>query len=244
MTKKAVSNPILPGGWEAKRPPAFSQSQSLIAFRLKGRRITLTAGAYLFRDQGPPGDLYPGDLYGVVHGVLRAERTMLCGHRQVLAYFEQGNVIGSALQLQAYSVVAVTSASLLCFTAETVRQAARASPLLASHLAVLTTRSIADIQDVVALQANYAPCDRLRAYLLLLFNHNPLRNKNLEILELPTSRRDIAEMLGIDIDILAGSMKTLQDQGTLLVHSARLLELLDRRRLENSVGRHPRHAPA
>jgi CRP-like cAMP-binding protein len=71
--------------------------------------------------------------------------------------------------------------------------------------------------------------------LLALFNRNPLRTKSREILELPTSRREIAELLGIGIDTMARSIRTLQDHGTLRVHSARLLELIDRARLESTV---------
>jgi CRP/FNR family transcriptional regulator, anaerobic regulatory protein len=127
------------------------------------------------------------------------------------------------------------SATLLCFPAVAVQLASKASPLLASRLITLTTQSVSDIHDVLALQTHYPACERFSAYLLALFNRNPLRTKSREILELPTSRREIAELLGIGIDTMARSIRTLQDHGTLRVHSARLLELIDRARLESTV---------
>lgn len=205
-----------------------SQVERLTIFSLKGHRFHLQVGAHLFREEEPADDLY-----GVIEGVLRAERVSQAGLRQILGYYEQGNVIGCSLEsLQRYSVVAVTASTLLRFSGQTIRQAAKANPLLTSHVAALTTRSICDIHDVLVLQATRPGSLRLSPYLLALFNRNPLRIKNREILELPTSRSNIAEMLGIDIDTVAYSMLQLQQRGIIRVHSARVLELLDRASLE------------
>ena len=227
------SEPTLPGTMALNRQlrEPRSQADKLIGFNLKGHPLHLRRDAYLFRDHDPAGNLY-----GVIDGVLRAERVTASGRQQILNYFEEGNIIGFALQsVQHYSAVAITPATLLCFPAAAVEQAAKASPLLASRLVSLTTRSLSDILDVLALQSHYPACEGFSAYLLALFDRNHLRTKSREILELPTSRRDVADLLGIDVNTVAISILTLQDHGTLLVRSARLLELIDRARLESSV---------
>jgi len=214
-----------------QRREELSELDDLTGFNLKGYPLYLRQDAYLFREQDPVGNLY-----GVVEGVLRAERVTGLGLRQILGYFEQGNIIGFAFQsVHHYSIAALTPARLLCFSAASVQEAARAAPRLASRLVGLATRSVSDILDVLALHTHYPAGERLGPYLLALFNRNPLKTMGREILELPTSRRDLAELLGTNVETVARSILALREHGILRVHSARLLELTDRARLESSI---------
>ncbi|MGE8941491.1 Crp/Fnr family transcriptional regulator [Leptospira interrogans] len=226
-------NPNQPGSVEGAKPDLLS------SFHLNGHPTHhLKRGDCLFRS----GDGTRA-LYGVIAGVLRAERFADWGTEAALCHFSSGYLIVPPLQVvKPFAIFAVTAATVLCFK-PALSQSAKNDPRLDTSSGPLTAHSASEFLAILAFHTDYSASDRLGAYLLALFDHNPLRAKGREMLELPRARRDIAGVLGVSLDALAQSMLDLQSCGALRVHSARWLELINRPRLEAGVLRHRRRIP-
>lgn len=187
-------------------------------------RATLAPGEEIFRQ---------GDRAGMVYRVLSGEaisyRLLNDGRRQVTEFHVAGDFIG----LEAGLEHRTTAESLNSVTVAAVRRTdlARMSENdgnLARSLWQMSVRAFHRSEDHALILARQGATERVVAFLLDYAD----RIGALNIIDLPMTRQDIADHLGLTIHTVSRTLSQLQAEGLIEARSSRHVRLMRRDALE------------
>ena len=170
--------------------------------------------------EGEPADY----LYKVMTGVLRTCKVLADGRRQVGGFYLRGDTFGLETGAEhAYSADAITECRVLVARHSTLIARAKTDHEVAFQLLVLTGRELRRLQDHVLLLIKNAP-ERVAAFLLALAERSSTGNS----IELPMSRQDIADHLGLTIETVSRTLSYLESLQAIELLSARRVLLRNR----------------
>ena len=187
-------------------------------------RSPFAPGALLFR-QGETVRL----VYRVLSGAVISYRLLSDGRRQVTGFHLPGDFLG----LEA-GVEHATTTEALCrvdaLAMERTELAGRAvtDVNLARALWQVTVRAFRRSEDHALILARQGATERVAAFLLEFAE----RMGWPEIIDLPMTRQDIADHVGLTIHTVSRTLSQLQAQGLVEARSSRHVRLLRRHRLE------------
>lgn len=187
-------------------------------------RSPFAPGALLFR-QGEAVRL----VYRVLSGAVISYRLLSDGRRQVTGFHLPGDFLG----LEA-GVEHATTTEALCrvdaLAMERTELAGRAATDvdLARALWQVTVRAFRRSEDHALILARQGATERVAAFLLEFAE----RTGWPEIIDLPMTRQDIADHVGLTIHTVSRTLSQLQAQGLVEARSSRHVRLLQRHRLE------------
>lgn len=187
-------------------------------------RSPFAAGEVLFR-QGDAVHL----VYRVLRGAVISYRLLSDGRRQVTGFHLPGDYLG----LEA-GVEHATTAEALCrvdaLAMERTELAARAVTDigLARALWQVTVRAFQRSEDHALILARQGATERVAAFLLDFAE----RMGEVESIDLPMTRQDIADHVGLTIHTVSRTLSQLQAEGMIEARSSRQVRLLQRHRLE------------
>jgi CRP/FNR family nitrogen fixation transcriptional regulator len=191
--------------------------------REAAEEIKLTGALRSFgRDQEVFGEGEPADyVYKVASGAVRSFRILADGRRQIAEFHLAGDVFG--IELDAVRCVAAEA------LADTVLVVARRSQLLAEQAngPALWRKACADLrrsQDHALTLGRRSASERVAAFLLEMAE----RTDASEVLDLPMSRQDIADYLGLTIETVSRTITGLQAEGLIDAHGCRRIRLTDK----------------
>ena len=179
-------------------------------------------------DEGEPADR----LYQLISGALRTCRILRDGRRQIEAFHFAGDVFG--LESGAtYRVSAQTLSPALVrvMPRPALEALARERGDVARRLLELTTDSLRRCQDHVLMLGRRAACERVAALLLDLAE----RTGADALLDVPMTRQDMADYLGLTIETVSRTLTQFQQDGLIALPAARKVLLRDRGALESMV---------
>ena len=194
--------------------------------RLENRELGAASGcmgaSMLFRrraeiyGEGEPADY----LYEVMSGVVRTCKVLADGRRQVGGFYLRGDTFGLETGTEhAYSAEAITECRVLVVKHSTLIARAKTDHDVGFQLWLLTGRELRRLQEHVLLLIKNAP-ERVAAFLLALAERSPAGNS----IELPMSRQDIADHLGLTIETVSRTLSYLESlQAIELVSTRRVL---------------------
>jgi CRP/FNR family nitrogen fixation transcriptional regulator len=180
------------------------------------------------RDQEIFGEGEPANhVYKVVRGAVRCFRVLVDGRRQISDFYLPGDLFGVEAGLEHRA-----SAEALM---DTVLVVARRSALFdegdgGATARRLWRRAVADLQrsqDHVLTLGHRVPSERVVSFLLDL----AARMGDAEALELPMSRRDIADYLAVAIETVSRVLTQLQVSGLIKLQGSRSIHLCKPRAL-------------
>jgi CRP/FNR family transcriptional regulator/CRP/FNR family nitrogen fixation transcriptional regulator len=187
-------------------------------------RSPFDPGEILFR-QGDPVRL----VYRVLKGAVINYRLLSDGRRQVAGFHLPGDFVG----LEA-GVEHATTAEALCrvdaLAMERAELAGRAATDigLARALWQVTIRAFQRSEDHALILARQGATERVAAFLLDFAD----RMGQPDTIDLPMTRQDIADHVGLTIHTVSRTLSHLQAQGLIEARSSRQVRLLQRQRLE------------
>lgn len=187
-------------------------------------RSPFTAGEVLFR-QGDAVRL----VYRVLRGAVVSYRLLSDGRRQVTGFCMPGDYLG----LEA-GVEHATTAEALCrvdaLAMERTDLSARAATDigLARALWQTTVRALQRSEDHALILARQGATERVAAFLLDFAE----RMGGTVTIDLPMTRQDIADHVGLTIHTVSRTLSQLQAQGMIEARSSRQVRLVQRHRLE------------
>ena len=179
-------------------------------------------------DEGAPADR----VYQLISGSLRTCRILRDGRRQIEAFHFPGDVFGlesgptyrsSAETLSETLVRVMPRAALDGLAAERGDVARR--------LLELATDSLRRSQDHVLMLGRRTACERVAALLLDLAERTGAQS----LLDVPMTRQDMADYLGLTIETVSRTLTQFQHDGLIALPSARKVLLRDRGALEAMV---------
>lgn len=187
-------------------------------------RMPFAAGEEIFR-QGDPAD----HVYRIQSGAVVTYRLLSDGRRQVTDFHVAGDFIG----LEAGVEYSVTAEALGAVTAVAVRRGAlselaETNAALGRTLWQLSVRAWARSQDHALILGRHGACERVAAFLLAYADRVGADG----CVDLPMTRQDMADHLGLTIHTVSRTLSQLEAEGLIEARTSRHVRLVRRDRLE------------
>jgi CRP/FNR family transcriptional regulator, nitrogen fixation regulation protein len=165
--------------------------------------------------EGEPAD----HLYTVANGNVRICKLLADGRRQIFAFYLPGDTFGvETIAEHNFSAEAVTDVNIVAVKADSV---------VASQLLVLMGRELERAQRHVLLLAKSAP-ERVAGFLLEMAG----RIRPNDEVELPMSRQDIADYLGLTIETVSRTLTQLENEAAIALTTSKRIVLRNRATLK------------
>lgn len=165
-------------------------------------------------------------LYKVVSGVVRTCIYLEDGHRQIGSFQLADDVFGlEPGERHAFSAEAVTACRVMRVRRSTLEMASEREPELCRAMLAYTFRSMTRLRAHVTLLGRRSALERVVTFLRILSE----RQRQPGVIELPMSRQDIADHLGLTIETVSRTMTQLQDIGLITLEGSRRVLVRERR---------------
>lgn len=168
-------------------------------------------------------------VYRLVSGAVRTYKLLSDGRRQIGAFHLPGDVFGlEAGPVHRFSAEAIGDVTVrVAKRSALVALAARDSDL-ASDLWTLTAEKLRRAEDHMLLLGRKNAEERVASFLLEMADRAP----DDLVVELPMSRQDIADYLGLTIETVSRTLTHLENRAAIELPSSRRINLRDRRALQ------------
>jgi CRP/FNR family transcriptional regulator, nitrogen fixation regulation protein len=178
---------------------------------LMGAVMTYPRDAEIF------GENEPADyLYKVVSGTVRTYKILSDGRRQVSGFYLPGDIFGlEVTDEHTLSAEAISDAKVLVVKRIALSNLAGRDPLVAQQLFALTGRELHRVQDRILLLIKNAR-ERVASFLLEMAERASENNT----IELPMSRQDIADYLGLTIETVCRTLTSLETASAIEVSAS------------------------
>jgi CRP/FNR family transcriptional regulator, nitrogen fixation regulation protein len=180
------------------------------------------------RDAEIYGENEPADyVYRVISGAVRTYKVLGDGRRQIGAFYLPGDIFGlEAGDEHSFSAEAISDAKVLVVKRSALLALAERESEVARQLWSVTGQELRRVQDHILLLIKTAK-ERVSSFLLEMAKRRPSGND----VELPMSRQDIADYLGLTIETVSRTLTELENSASIKLASARHIVLRDRRAL-------------
>lgn len=202
-----------------RRQPLVGAHAFTNTIELMGAPMSFARNAEIY------GENEPADyLYKVVSGTVRTYKVLADGRRQIGAFYLPGDIFGlESSGEHTFSAETVTETKVLVFKRSAlVALAARDNEVL-QQLWALTSRELGRVQDHVMLLIKTAQ-ERVVGFLLEMAKRMPTSNQ----VELPMSRLDIADYLGLTIETVSRTLTQLENSAAIELPTSRRIVLRNR----------------
>jgi CRP/FNR family nitrogen fixation transcriptional regulator len=168
-------------------------------------------------------------LYQVVKGAVRTYKVLQDGRRQIGAFHLPGDVFGlEAGEMHSFSAEAVSDCTLRVARRSSIVAIAARDSDLANDLWQRTAEAFRRAQDHMLLLGRKNAEERVATFLLKM----AARGASNQIIELPMSRQDIADYLGLTIETVSRTLTLLESRAAIELPSSRRILLLSRSSLQ------------
>ena len=163
-------------------------------------------------------------LYQVISGAVRTYRMLDDGRRQIGAFYLPGDVFGvEAGEVHLSSAEAISDTQILVAKRSAVMARAEHQKDLARQLWMLTVQELQRVQQHSLALIKSAE-ERVAGFLLEM----AVRNSAGAAVELPMSRQDIADYLGLTIETVSRTFSQFVQSGTIALETSRRIQLRNR----------------
>ncbi|HMA57201.1 MAG TPA: helix-turn-helix domain-containing protein [Pseudolabrys sp.] len=163
-------------------------------------------------------------LYKVLSGSVRTYKVLNDGRRQIGAFYLPGDLFGLEVgEVHAFSAEAVSDCKVLVIKRSALTNLAERDPEVARRLWNMTARELQRAQNHIMLLIKTAQ-ERVAGFLLEMST----RSAHLNEIDLPMSRQDIADYLGLTIETVSRTLTQLENAAAIAVPSSRHIVLRNR----------------
>jgi CRP-like cAMP-binding protein len=171
------------------------------------------------------GENEPADyLYKLVSGSVRSYKVLVDGRRQIGAFYVPGDIFGlETADAHTFSAEAITDCKILVIKRSAVMALAARDPDVARQMWAATARELKRMQEHSLLLIKTAQ-ERVASFLLEMAERVTADG----LVELPMSRQDIADYLGLTIETVSRTLTQLGKTAAIGVPSSRRILLRNR----------------
>jgi CRP/FNR family transcriptional regulator, nitrogen fixation regulation protein len=186
---------------------------------LMGAPMSFARNAEIY-GEGEPADY----LYKVVDGTVRTYKILDDGRRQIGDFYLPGDIFGLELaDAHAFSAEAITQCKVLVIQRSALVALAGKDNEVARQLWWLTGNELRRVQDHILLLIKSAQ-GRVAAFLLEMARRASAGNA----IELPMSRQDIADYLGLTMETVSRTLTNLENASAIELSTSRRIVLCNR----------------
>ena len=232
LPQPAVRTAVRPDSiHQMKQPPSQSAGAKRNALaqsmQLMGAVMSFPRNSEIF------GENEPADyVYRVISGSVRTYKILSDGRRQVGGFYLPGDIFGLEFaEEHTFSAEAVSDAKVVVVKRSAITALADRDPVIGRELFALTGRELRRVQDRVLLLVKSAQ-ERVAGFLLEMAERASAGNT----VELPMSRQDIADYLGLTIETVSRTLTGLESAAAIEVPTSRRIVLRNRSALSRLNG--------
>jgi len=220
-----------------RRPASLASSRTLDdssereplaqSMQLMGAVISYPRNTEIF------GENEPADyVYKVISGSARTYKVLSDGRRQIGGFYLPGDIFGLQFADEhTFSAEAITDTKVLVVKRNALTALAGRDATIGRELFALTGRELRQVQNRILLLVKSAQ-ERVASFLLEMAERAPAGN----IVELPMSRQDIADYLGLTIETVSRTLTGLESTAAIEVPTSRRIVLRNRSALNRLNG--------
>ena len=180
--------------------------------------MSFARNAEIYRESEPDDCLYK-----VISGTVRTYRALVDGRRQIGAFYLPDDFFGvEAGAEHVFSAEAVVDATVLVIDRSVLVSRAAADDEVAGLMWALMAGELQRTQNHVYLLIKTAP-ERVASFLLEM----AARIRSSDEVELPMSRRDIADYLGLTIETVSRMLTQLENASAITLPTSKRIVLRD-----------------
>jgi CRP/FNR family transcriptional regulator, nitrogen fixation regulation protein len=214
-------SPIAQQAFDADEADSLAQRMALM-----GATMSYARNAEIFGENEPAEYLYK-----VVSGAVRTYKVLSDGRRQVGGFYLPGDIFGLEFADEhTLSAEAITDAKVLVLKRAAVAALAGRDAEIGRELYALAARELRRVQDRVLLLIKSAH-ERVASFLLEMAERSAGN-----CVELPMSRQDIADYLGLTIETVSRTLTSLESAAAIEVPTSRRIVLRNRSALSRLNG--------
>jgi CRP/FNR family nitrogen fixation transcriptional regulator len=171
------------------------------------------------------GENEPADyFYKVISGYVRTYKVLNDGRRQIGAFYLPGDIFGLEMSGEhTFSAEAITDCNIMIIKRSSVVALAGRDTEVAQQLWAWTGQELKRVQDHITLLIKTAQ-ERVASFLLEMAS----RMSCDKTFELPMSRQDIADYLGLTIETVSRTLTQLENSAAIELPSSRQVVLRNR----------------
>ena len=169
--------------------------------------------------EGEPAEF----IYQIIEGAVRSYKLLADGRRQIGAFHFPGGIFGlENAGLHRSTAKAIVDTNVRLFIRRGVEDVSKRDASIVHDLLDLTTKNLEHAEN----HTRKTALERVAAFLVEMDR----RLMAADCMELPMSRQDIADYLGVTLETVSRALSILHGEGVLIfvVHTQRRIVLLDR----------------
>lgn len=199
-------------------PPAASPSLA-DSLEMMGASMSYARNAEIYGEDEPTEYLYK-----LVSGTVRTSKILNDGRRQIGQFYLPGDLFGHEVGNEhSFSAEAITQVKVIVIKRSAVEALAARDNDVARQLWAMTGRELQRMQEHILLLIKTAQ-ERVAGFLLEMAE----RIKSTNEVELPMSRQDIADYLGLTIETVSRTLTILENSAAIALPSSRRIVLRNR----------------
>ena len=202
-----------------RTPPAAASVSFGSAIEMMGAPMPFARNAEIY------GENEPADyLYKVVSGAVRTYKVLNDGRRQIGSFYLPGDIFGLEVgDEHTFSSEAVVDCKVLVIKRSALVSLAGRDNSVARQLWTMAAGELQRAQDHIMLLIKTAQ-ERVAGFLMEM----SARNSGTSEVDLPMSRQDIADYLGLTIETVSRTLTQLENSGAIAVPTSRRIVLRSR----------------
>ena len=214
--RSSIATSAMPSVLDSRPREGNSLDQTI---RLMGAVISYPRNSEIF-GESETADYF----YKVVTGSVRTYKILSDGRRQIGGFYLPGDIFGLECgQQHAFSAEAIVDAKIIVIKRSAITALAARDVAVARELFSLTSEELRRVQDRMSLLVKSAQ-ERVASFLLEMAERASAGN----IVELPMSRQDIADYLGLTIETVSRTLTCLETAAAIEVPTSRRVVLRNR----------------
>jgi CRP-like cAMP-binding protein len=224
----ASAGPLRQPAVSFKAPaPRIQPQANTNAIELMGAPMAFARNAEIYGENEPAEYLYK-----VISGTVRTYKVLNDGRRQIGFFYLPGDVFGLEVgDRHSFSAEAIADCKVLVIKRSSVIALAADQTDVARQLWEMTATELRRVQDHVMLLIKTAQ-ERVAGFLLEMAARVPGATE----IELPMSRQDIADYLGLTIETVSRTLTQLENSAAIAVPTSRRIVLRNRAALNRMNG--------
>lgn len=176
----------------------------------------------------------------VLSGVVKLTKTLADGRQQIVGLQFAPDFLGRPFRVEsAINAEAATDVSLCSFPKGAIERMMKTSPELEHRLLQQTLRELDEAREWMVTLGRKTAGEKVASFLMLIARHiDPVADPNRKsaTFDLPLSRADIADFLGLTIETVSRQITKLRADGVIRVENNRHVIIDNLTRLEARAG--------
>jgi CRP/FNR family transcriptional regulator len=169
-------------------------------------------------------------VYQVVRGMVRLYKLLPDGRRQITGLLSAGHLLGIAPEgVCIYTAEAVTEVVLCRYARAAFERMIDEVPGFAKQLLAVASHELRAAQEQMLLLGRKTATEKVASFLLSIAQDE---EDGAQTVEIPMSRNDIADYLGLTIETVSRTLTKLKQDGLIALPTPSRIEIRDRDQLE------------